>query len=309
MLIVVQLFTGVALAGPVRVGYLQSDLHHLPLWVAMDKGLYDREGVKIEVAGIFKAGPELMTAFSAGELDIGYVGVAPAATAVANKTAKVVLIAQVNTEGSAVVALKNAKVRTISDLVGTTIAIPGHSTVQDFLIRKAFRAFNIDLKKIQIIVIKPPEMISALRMGQINAFVAWEPYPAKAISSDLGAILAASRDIWKDHPCCVLAADSIFLEHNRDKAASMVRAHVNAIEFIRRNPKEARAIAIKYTGMDERTIKLAMDNVNYTHVLSIDEIKQYAEFLTSMKYVNINNLDQFINHFVWPNFFLEVLKK
>jgi NitT/TauT family transport system substrate-binding protein len=303
------LLIGTAFADPVRVGYLQSDIHQLPLWVAIEKGYYDQERIKMEVAGIFKAGPELMTAFSAGALDIGYVGAAPATTAVANKTAKVTLLAQVNTEGSAIVVSKSRKVRTISALVGRTVAIPGYSTVQDFLLRKALRAFNIETGKVKIIVIKPPEMISALRTEQIDAFTAWEPYPAKAVSSDVGVFLATSGDIWKDHPCCVLAADSGFLDLHRDQAAGMVRAHVKAIEFIRQNRQEASAIAIKYTGMDELTIRLAMKNVNYTHVLSVDGIREYVEFLTRLKYVNITNVDKFMDLFVQPTFVAEALKK
>jgi NitT/TauT family transport system substrate-binding protein len=36
--------------------------------VALEKGFFEKEGVKVEVAGIFKAGPELMSAFTAGAL-------------------------------------------------------------------------------------------------------------------------------------------------------------------------------------------------------------------------------------------------
>ena len=103
------LFIELANGQPVRIAYLQSDIHQLPCWVALEKGLFEKEGVKVEVAGIFKAGPELMSAFAAGALDMGYVGVAPATTAVANKTAKVVVLAQVNTEGSALVVKKGWK--------------------------------------------------------------------------------------------------------------------------------------------------------------------------------------------------------
>ena len=85
---------------PIRLAYLQNDIHHLACWVALEKGFYAQEGLEVTVAGIFKAGPELMTAFSAGALDMAYVGEAPATTAVANKTARVVVLAQVNTEGS-----------------------------------------------------------------------------------------------------------------------------------------------------------------------------------------------------------------
>ena len=71
----------------VRLAYLQSDLHHLPAFVALHKGFFEQEGLKVEVSGIFKAGPELMSGFAAGSLDVGYVGLSPATVAVANKTA------------------------------------------------------------------------------------------------------------------------------------------------------------------------------------------------------------------------------
>jgi NitT/TauT family transport system substrate-binding protein len=127
-----------------------------------------------EVAGIFKAGPELMSAFAAGALDMGYVGIAPATTAVANKTAKVVVLAQVNTDGSALVVKKDGKIHTVSELVGKTAAVPGHSTVQDFLFKKALLKFKIQPDQVKIMVLKPPEMIGALRSDQIDVFIAWE---------------------------------------------------------------------------------------------------------------------------------------
>jgi len=311
LLFVVCLFLFVELSHgePVRIAYLQSDIHQLPCWVALDKGFYEKEGIKVEVAGIFKAGPELMSAFSAGALDMGYVGVAPATTAVANKTAKVVVLAQVNTEGSALVVKKDGKIQTVSELVGKSVVVPGHSTVQDFLFRKALLKFHIQPDQVKIMVLKPPEMIGALRTDQIDAFIAWEPYPAKAITSEVGRVIASSRDIWKDHPCCVLAADEKFLEKDLERAKGVVRAHVKAMDFIRQNREEALKIGVKYTGMDEVSVRLAMENVNYTPVLSVEGEKEYVDFLTKLKYIKVDDVQIFVDRFMKSDFIKEMIKR
>jgi NitT/TauT family transport system substrate-binding protein len=301
--------TAIAHGQPVRIAYLQSDIHQLPCWVALEKGFFKKEGVKVEVAGIFKAGPELMSAFAAGALDMGYVGVAPATTAVANKTARVVVLAQVNTEGSAIVVKKDGKVQNIPELVGKIVAVPGHATVQDSLFRRALLKFKTEPDQVKIMVLKPPEMIGALRTDQIDAFIAWEPYPAKAVTMGVGRILGSSRDIWKDHPCCVLAADVKFLEMQLEKAKGVVRGHVKAIDFIRQHRDEAIKIGMKYTGMDEISIRMAMENVNYTPVLSVEGEKEYVDFLTKLKYIKVEDVQNFVDRFMRPEFVKEIIKK
>ena len=300
---------GVASAEPVRIAYLQSDIHQLPCWVAMDLGFFEKEGVEVEVAGIFKAGPEMMSAFAAGALDMGYVGVAPATTAVANKTAKIVVLAQVNTEGSALVVKRESKILSVAELAGKSAAVPGHSTVQDFLFRKALLNFKTLAEQVKILVLKPPEMIGALRTDQIDAFIAWEPYPAKAVTSEIGRVIASSRDIWKDHPCCVLAADERFLQKDMEKAKGVVRGHVKAIDYIRQHREEAIKIGIKYTGMDEATVRLAMENVKYTPVLSVEGEKEYVDFLTRLKYIKGEDVEGFVGRFMKPEFIKELIKK
>jgi NitT/TauT family transport system substrate-binding protein len=261
------------------------------------------------VAGIFKAGPEMMSAFAAGALDMGYVGIAPATTAVANKTARVVVLAQVNTEGSAIVVKKDGKVQSIPELVGKVAVVPGHSTVQDFLFRKALFKFKTEPDQVKIMVLKPPEMIGALRTDQIDAFIAWEPYPAKAVTMGVGRILASSRDIWKDHPCCVLVTDAKFLETQPEKAKGVVRGHVKAFNFIHQHHEEAVKIGVKYTGMDEASVRLAMENVKYTPVLSVEGEKEYVDFLTKLKYIKVEDVQNFVDRFMRPEFIKEIIKK
>ena len=316
----VMLFTLIAMFGtdtwaqssapPIRMAYLQSDIHHLALWVALEKGLFKKNGAEVEVKGVFKAGPEIMTAFAAGELDMAYVGEAPSTTAVANKAAKVVVVSQVNTEGSAlVVAKKNADVNNLTDLQGKTVAVPGHSTVQDFLLRRALRASGMGPEQVNIIVLKPPEMIGALRTGQIDAFIAWEPYPSKADTMSVGRNLATSKQMWPGHPCCVLISDREFIAGRPEMVAAVVKSHVQATDFIHRNPDEAVKIGIKYTGMDEATVRQAVQNVTYTYELSIQGEKEYVQFLSELGYIRLDNPDGFVDQFINPDILKGILSQ
>jgi len=293
---------------PIRMAYLQSDIHHLALWVALEKGIFKENGANVEVKGVFKAGPEIMTAFAAGELDMAYVGEAPSTTAVANKAARAVVVSQVNTEGSALVVAKNTTgINNLSDLRGKTVAVPGHSTVQDFLLRRALRENGIDLKQVNIIVLKPPEMIGALRTGQIDAFIAWEPYPSKADTLSVGRNMATSKEMWPGHPCCVLISDHGFLVGHPEDVKAVVKSHVQATDYIHRNPDEAVKIGVKYTGMDETTVRQAMQNVHYTYELSIQGEKEYVQFLSELGYIHLDDPDKFVDYFINPDILKGIL--
>lgn len=292
----------------IRMAVLQSDIHQLAFWVALEKGYFTQNGVNVEVAGIFRAGPEIMTAFSAGELDMAYVGEAPTTTAVANKAAKVVVVAQVNTEGSALVIAKdNAAIKNLADLKGKSVAVPGHSTVQDFLLRKALKNGEIDLSSVNIIVLKPPEMINALRTGQVDAFIAWEPHPSKAATMDVGQNLATSGTMWPGHPCCVLVTDKGFLANQHEKVRAVVAAHIQATDYIQGNVEEAIAIGVKSTGMDEATIAKAIQNVHFTYKLNIEGEKEYVRFLSELGYIHIENPDGFVDQFLQPNILSDLM--
>ena len=289
--------------GPtIRMAYLQNDIHHLPLWVALEKGYFQKLEVDIQIEGVFKAGPEIMSAFAARALDMAYVGESPATTAVANGAAKVLAVSQVNTEGSAIVVKKDSQLSTLSELKGKTIAVPGHSTVQDFLLRKGLSHKEIPLKDLNIIVLKPPEMITALDHNQIDAFIAWEPYPSQSQTLGIGRNLATSRELWPNHPCCVIVASKKYTKNHQDKVKAVVQANIQAINFIEQKPEKAAQIALQYTGMRIETITRAMQNVHYTAKLNKQGELEYVQFLTKLGYINLSDPEQFVQTFVNSTF-------
>ena len=308
-ILLVLTFSGASpVAAQIRMGYLQSDLHQLAAFICLDRGLYKAEGADVTVAGIFRAGPEEMSAFASRDLDFGYVGEAPATVGVANRVADIKIIAQANLEGSAVVVHKDSGLKSLKDLVGKTVAVPGYATVQDFLFRRALTANSIALNSVNTIIIKPPEMIPALNTKQIDAFVAWEPYPAKAATSKTAGVLAFSSELWPKHPCCVVVVDTRFMNNNPQSVEKIIRAHVKATRFILDKPDEAVEIGVKFTGMDADTVKLAMKNIKYEYDPDFQGVLEYVTFLTEHGHLKINSPGEFVKSIIEKKFLEEVLR-
>ncbi len=273
----------------IRLGYLQNDLHHLPLFVALEKGFFKQAGLEVEVSGIFKAGPEQMSAFAAGELDVGYVGQAPATAAYLNNISDIKFISQSNQEGSSIVVRNDSKIRSVADLRSKSVAIPGHATMQDFLLRKALNNSGVEYDDVKVIVLKPPEMIQALIKKNIDAFIAWEPYPSQAETGGICRTLISSSSIWKNHPCCVVIADSGFCKKYPSKIKRFAEVHIRAGLFIQNNMEESISVGQKYTGMDRDTVKKSLSRIRYDHSLDMDKAVLFVDFLRNLRYIKTQN--------------------
>jgi NitT/TauT family transport system substrate-binding protein len=277
--------TGRSGDGTVRIGYLHNDLHHLPLFVAIEKKMFEEAGLQITLVGAFRAGPEQMSAFGAGELDIGYVGQAPATAAVINGVADVRFIAQVNLNGSAIVVSAQSSLTSLPDLNGSLIAIPGHATMQEFLLRTALEKNNLTLRAVRTIVLKPPEMIQTLSRGSIDGFIAWEPYPSQAIVGGTARSLAGSKDILDGHPCCVLVAAADFISARPQAVKAVQSVHEKSCAYIRDNNEEAVAIAMQYTGFSREAVTLALEGITFTHRFDPESAARFVEYLSDLHYI------------------------
>lgn len=286
----------------VRMGYLRNDLHQLAYYVAREKGFFAEEGLDVREGGAFNAGPEEMSAFSAGELDMGYVGTAPAVTFSGRDMARVKVVAQANQEGSAVVVRNGLEAEDVSALKGRTVAVPGYSTVQDFLLRMALDEKKLAPGDVNTITLKPPEMISALANSQVDAFVAWEPYPSQAVQQKAGRVLLYSGRIWPRHPCCVLVVDEAFLGRAPDTVRRLVAAHVKATRYINDNPAEALDMAHLFTGQGIDVVGSAMKHIEFAYEPDVEAIERYAEFLNASGVIKVESPRTFTRELVDKEF-------
>lgn len=282
----------------VRVGFLRNDLHQLAFYVAREKGFFKEQGLDIREGGAFNAGPEEMSAFSAGDLDIGYVGTAPCLTFAGQHMADVRIVAQANTVGSSILIRPGLDAKEVAALKGRTIAVPGLSTVQDFLLHMALDKAGVDFSEIKETVLKPPEMLPAMSGAQVDAVVVWEPYPSMALAQGAGRILERSQKIWPQHPCCMVIADSAFIEKNPDAVRRFVAAHVKATDYIKKNPLEAADMAHLFTGQPVEVARAAMKNIGFSYEPDVKKIEEYARFMKEAGVIKEADPAAFARHLV-----------
>ena len=141
---------------PIRLGYLAGDIHQLAQYVAANRSvfggamsMFEKYGLNVEAAAgaPYTNGGNEMDAFVAGHVDIGYLGAPPAILKKLNVDTDTTIIAQVNSEGSAIVVAEGSGISSLSDLVGKIVATPGESSIQHLLLKIALTEEGIRLSK------------------------------------------------------------------------------------------------------------------------------------------------------------------
>ncbi len=138
------------------------------------------------------------------------------------------------------------------------IGYKGSVSVQNLIFETALTACNIKWSKnihdtdAQIVLINlygARNLIPAMENSFIDGFVVMQPYPVLAESKGVGKTIARLKDLppkgsHKGYPCCVLAANELFVSQHPRETEIFLKLMKNANLFIRQYPeKSARQVA------------------------------------------------------------------
>ena len=234
-------FLGGSSGDTVKIGYLPSD-HDAALFVADAQGLYKNKGINTELVQ-FNNGGDLMTAMASGDVDVGYVGIAPVlSSASAGVPVKVISAAQ--TEGSGILVTKDSNIASASDLAGKTVATPGDASIQHVLLAAYLKANGMSLDDVKESAMKVPSINDALKTGNLPAAVTFQPYVSLGETDDNINELADSSDIVPNHPCCVVVASEDFIKNNENTTKDIIAIHKEATLFINKNIEDGKTAEV-----------------------------------------------------------------
>ena len=228
---------------PVRIGYLPIT-DATPLLVAHSRQLFEAEGLRTEKPRMFRSWAQIVEAFIAGQVNVVHL-LSPSTLWVrygSKFPAKVVAWNHVN--GSALTVAND--IQSVADLGGKTVAIPFWYSIHNIVLQQILRAQGLvpvskprsaalDAKEVNLVVLAPAEMVSALAGKSVAGYIVAEPFNAAAENLKIGKVLRFVGDVWKNHACCLVTLSERDTVDRPEWAQRVTNAIVKAQLWTRNN--------------------------------------------------------------------------
>ena len=206
-----------------------------PIIMAEPMGFYKKHGLDVQVHKA--SGWAMIRDLSInGETDATHM-LTPMPLAISmgtgSQSVPFVMPAIENINGQAItLADKHKGVKEAKEMKGFKFCVPFDYSMHNFLLRYFLAEGGIDPDKdVQIRVVPPAEMVANLRAGNVDGYLAPDPFNQRAVYEGEGFIFMLSEDIWPGHPCCAFATRKEFAEKNPNTFQALFKAIVDATQY------------------------------------------------------------------------------
>lgn len=232
----------------VRVGYFPNITHSQAL-VGMADGTFSRalgNGVAVE-ARVFNAGPSVIEALFAGQIDLAYIGPNPAINGYVRSNGQALRIIAGATSGGAVLVVRSdSGIRRAADFAGRRIASPQLGNTQDVALRRWLRQQGLRLREsggtTQVMPIANPDILTLFQKKEIDAAWVPEPWGSRLVYEAGGRVFLDERELWPQGRFVTahVIARTAFLEAHPDIVRRWLDAHVELTRRLTSDPNRAK---------------------------------------------------------------------
>lgn len=267
----------------INIGYVPAG-DWLPALVAKDKGYFDKRNLDVNLtkvaivsnippailSGSLQVGASTPTVLiDAADAGLPLVGVAGATRFVKDPAIFSVVVRQGVTVASA------------KDLEGKRVGVPGLRSIGDVLFRKWLLDKGVNPARVTIIETPLPQMRDLLKGGTIDAVAVLEPFRSRIVADNTGFRLSDYvAEVNPDVLGGVWIAQREWAKANPQAITALRESLAEAIEFIKTNTPEARAIESKYLGFSTPVL------LPYALPVSRSDLETYAKYARETGYLN-----------------------
>lgn len=222
---------------PLRIGYLPIT-DSTPLLVAHHNKLFEQQGLRVEKPRLFRSWAQIVEAFLAGQVNAVHLLSPMTVWARYGSQSKAKVVAWNHMSGSGLTVQPH--INELSDLGGTTVAIPFWYSLHNIVLQHILRSKGLESistgepnpRQVKLVVMAPSDMVPALANKQVAGYIVAEPFNANAEAMKIGKILRFTGDVWKDHACCVVMMHEEDLNQRPEWTQKVVNSLVQAQAWI-----------------------------------------------------------------------------
>jgi NitT/TauT family transport system substrate-binding protein len=236
--------------GAVRIGYFPN-LTHAQALVGRAQGEFEKVfGPQAQVRWTsFNAGPSVIEAIFAGQLDIAYVGPNPAINGYVKSGGEAVrVVAGAAGGGAALVVRKDSGISKPADFHGKKIASPQLGNTQDVALRSWLSAQGLTLKETgggtQVIPLSNADQQTLFIKKEIDAAWTIEPWVSLLVLNADAKVFLEESSLWPKgrYATTVVLVRKKFLDTHLNLVKKFLKTHEALTGWIVQNPAQAKKI-------------------------------------------------------------------
>ncbi len=275
----------------IRVGHLPIT-DHLALGMTLDKiekGEETFEYLDLQTKKFGGWNP-LSDELRSGALDAAFI-LAPIAMELFHSKGSINMVLQAHKSGSIIVTNKRANIHELKDFKGKSMLIPHYLSAHHMLFDKLLRESGLEVgagKDVIFDVVAPseiPEIMEWDEKGTVGGFIVAEPFGTQVVKAGYGDEFKLSKDIWPNHPCCVLAVSKEIVAKSPQAVLELTKSIVNSGQMITNDTERAVAVGSKFLNQQPDVVRFVLtqphDRVTFNEMNPVfDDFEFMQTYLT-----------------------------
>ena len=161
------------------------------------------------------------------------------------------------------------------DLVGRRVGMVLGGTGEEYF-RALLAADKIPAERVTFVNVPPPNHVSVLREGGVDAEVTWEPYGTMILQQVPGAYVVLRGGGYLGYDLYMMGTEE-FVRRNPAVVDGLVRGFVEAARYVRGHPVESAQIATRWIeGLDEASARKAITYMDFDPRFSANTLRAHA---------------------------------
>jgi len=276
-----------------KIGYLRV-MDDAQVMAAYEGGFYKKHGLDVELVE-FSSGTDLIKAIVGGQLDTGVLGFTNAASW-SSRGADLKVVGGAQHGYHAIVVRDDARIHTVADLKGRTLASQREGSTADTVLRGVvLKDAGLTASDLSIMGVSPQVAVQSLVGSRVEAAFLFEPQASIAKLVAPVTEIYEIGEVWP-FPCMVVITSGDALRENKAGVWASMDAQREAIELLQNNPEEGAKLIAHYFIAEptlktlehgevprEQVIRDAIASQTFSPILTPQELDRMQEIADIMQ--------------------------